>query len=309
MKVALLGGTGFVGSYITDELLNHGYKPKVLVRKNSIKKLLQADKCDVIEGDLSDQNALKKLIKSSDIVIYSIGLVREFPHKGITFQETQFDGVKQAVDLASEFDSKRFILISANGARLDGTKYQSTKYLAEEYLKQSGLDWTIFRPSLCFGDPRGSSRPEFCTQLKKDMLSLPFPSPNFHDGLLPVNAGKFALSPIHIENVAQFAVKSIKMDLAKNKTYQLGGETYYWKDLIPTMAEAYGKKKWMIPAPAIAVKALAFFFQRFAWFPITVDQLTMLMESNVCDSKDHFDLFEIEQIPYNTETLSYLKKY
>tara|TARA_B100001996_G_scaffold63978_2_gene46032 strand:+ start:22506 stop:23435 length:930 start_codon:yes stop_codon:yes gene_type:complete len=309
MKVALFGGTGFVGSYITDELLNHKHKPKLLVRKNSSKKLLQADNCEIFEGDLSDQAALKRVIKSSDVVIYSIGLVREFPQRGITFQETQFDGVKYAVDLAVELGLKRFILVSANGARLDGTKYQSTKYLAEEYLKHSGLDWTIFRPSLCFGDPRGSSRPEFCTQLKKDMLSLPIPSPSFHNGLLPFGAGKFALSPIHIENVAQFVVKSIDMDAAKNKTYLLGGEAYYWKDLIPTMAAAYGKKKWMIPAPAIAVKVLAFFFQRFAWFPITVDQVTMLMESNVCDSKDHFDLFKIDQIPFNTETLSYLKKY
>ena len=141
------------------------------------------------------------------------------------------------------------------------------------------------------------------------MLSLPIPSPSFHEGLLPLNAGKFALSPIHIKNVAEFVVKSIDMDAAKNKTYKLGGEAYHWKDLVPIMAAAYGKKKWMIPAPAIAVKALAFFLQRFAWFPITVDQITMLMESNVCDSKKHFDLFQIEPIPYNTDTLSYLKNY
>lgn len=309
MKVALFGGTGFVGSYITDELIAHKHKPNLLVRKNSLKKLLQSDKCKIYEGDLSNSAAVKKAIKSSDVVIYSIGLVREFPHRGITFQEAQFKGVKQTVDLAKEFNIKRYILVSANGAKLDGTKYQSTKYLAEEYLKHSGLDWTIFRPSLCFGDPRGDGRPEFCTQLKKDMLSLPIPSPSFHEGLLPLNAGKFALSPIHIKNVAEFVVKSIDMDAAKNKTYKLGGEAYHWKDLVPIMAAAYGKKKWMIPAPAIAVKALAFFLQRFAWFPITVDQITMLMESNVCDSKKHFDLFQIEPIPYNTDTLSYLKNY
>ena len=309
MKVALFGGTGFVGSYITDELIGHKHKPNLLVRKNSLKKLLQSDKCKIYEGDLSNSAAVKKAIKSSDVVIYSIGLVREFPHRGITFQEAQFEGVKQTVDLAKEFNIKRYILVSANGAKLDGTKYQSTKYLAEEYLKHSGLDWTIFRPSLCFGDPRGDGRPEFCTQLKKDMLSLPIPSPSFHNGLIPINAGKFALSPIHIKNVAEFVVKSIDMDAAKNKTYKLGGEAYHWKDLVPIMAAAYGKKKWMIPAPAIAVKALAFFLQRFAWFPITVDQITMLMESNVCDSKKHFDLFQIEPIPYNTDTLSYLKNY
>ncbi|MEE3302174.1 MAG: NAD(P)H-binding protein [Candidatus Neomarinimicrobiota bacterium] len=307
MKVALFGGTGFVGSYIVDELLNHKHKPKLLVRENSEKKLLKPDKCEIILGDLNNPNAMKKTIKSADVVIYSIGLVREFPRKGITFQQTQFEGVKQTVDLAKDLDIKRYILVSANGAKLDGTKYQSTKYLAEEYLKHSELEWTIFRPSLCFGDPRGGDRPEFCTQLKRDMLSLPIPSPNFHTGLVPINAGKFALSPVHIKNVAEFVVKSIEMDSAKKKTYPLGGEAYYWKDLIKTMAASYGKKKWMIPAPAFGVKMLAFFFERFAWFPITRDQVTMLVESNACDSQEHFDTFEIERIPYNTETLSYLK--
>ncbi len=306
MKVALFGGTGFVGSYIIDELLSHKYSPKLLVRESSEKKLLKASKCEIIVGDLTNKAAMAKLIKSADVVIYSIGLVREFPHKGITFQETQFDGVKDSVDLAKEYGIKRYILVSANGAKLDGTKYQSTKYLAEEYLKHSDLEWTIFRPSLCFGDPRGGGRPEFCSQLKKDMLKLPIPSPNFHSGLLPLNAGKFALSPIHIKNVAEFVVKSIELENSKKKTYLLGGEAYYWPDLVKTMAASYGKKKWMIPAPAIGAKMLAFFFERFAWFPITRDQVTMLIESNVCDSKEHFESFEIEPIPYNTETLSYL---
>ena len=306
MKVALFGGTGFVGSYIIDELLNHKHSPKLLVRESSEKKLLKASKCEIIVGDLTNKDAMAKLIKSVDVVIYSIGLVREFPHRGITFQETQFDGVKDSVDLAKEYGIKRYILVSANGAKLDGTKYQSTKYLAEEYLKHSDLEWTIFRPSLCFGDPRGGGRPEFCSQLKKDMLKLPIPSPNFHSGLLPLNAGKFALSPIHIKNVAEFVVKSIELESSKKKTYLLGGEAYYWPDLVKTMAASYGKKKLMIPAPAIGVKMLASFFERFAWFPITRDQVTMLIESNVCDSKEHFESFEIEPIPYNTETLSYL---
>ena len=57
--------------------------------------------------------------------------------------------------------------MSANGAKIDGTGYQETKHLAEEYLKYTNLDWTIFRPSLIFGNPRSDDRPEFCTQLKK----------------------------------------------------------------------------------------------------------------------------------------------
>ena len=138
------------------------------------------------------------------------------------------------------------------------------------------------------------------------MLSLPIPSPNFHTGLNPLQAGKFALSPIHIKNVAEFFVKSLILDKSIKKTYPLGGEAYYWKDIVLTIAKAYNKKKWMVPVPAIAIKAVAYFLERFSWLPITRDQLTMLLESNVCDSKEAFNLFEIDQIPYNTETLSYL---
>ena len=60
--------------------------------------------------------------------------------------------------------------------------------------------------------------------------------------------------------------------------------------------------------PAIAVQIVATFLGRFSWFPITKDQITMLLEGNVCESKDLFDKFEIESIPFNSETLAYLNK-
>ena len=54
MKIALFGATGFVGSYIVDELIKNGHKPIVLVRKNSEKKLIQSSKCKIIQGDIND---------------------------------------------------------------------------------------------------------------------------------------------------------------------------------------------------------------------------------------------------------------
>tara|TARA_X000001036_G_scaffold341237_1_gene320595 strand:- start:959 stop:1885 length:927 start_codon:yes stop_codon:yes gene_type:complete len=306
MKVAVFGATGFVGSYIIDELIKNKHKPIALIREGSEKKLVQNDKCKTVVGDLSDISKIEKIIKGVDAVIYTIGLVREFPRKGITFNQTHYEGVKETVDACLAAGVNRYILMSANGVKVEGTAYQRTKYLGEEYLKFSNLDWTIFRPSLCFGDPRGEGRPEFATQLKKDMLSLPIPSPNFMPGLNPLEAGNFALSPIHISNVAEFFVKSLEMDKAIKKTYHLGGEAYYWKDIVQTMASAYNKKKWMIPAPAFGVKMLASLFERFSWFPITKDQVTMLIENNVCDSAEYFKEFEIEPILFNEEALSYL---
>ena len=306
MKVALFGGTGFVGSYIIDELLKNGHEPVVLVRDGSESKLNNSEKCKIISGDVNDVKSIKNTIEGSDAVIYCIGIIREFPRKGITFEKLHFQAAKECIDISKSLGVKRFIMMSANGVKVDGTGYQKTKYLAEEYLKFSNVDWTIFRPSLIFGDPRGGDRPEFCSQLKKDMLSLPFHAPNFHPGLNPLNAGKFAMSPIHIKNVAEFFVKSIELKESIKKTYCLGGEAYYWKDIISTIAKSYGKKKWTVPAPAIGVQILATVLGRFSWFPITKDQISMLLEGNVCESEEYYNLFKIEQIPFNTETLSYL---
>ena len=170
------------------------------------------------------------------------------------------------------------------------------------------MEWTIFRPSLIFGDPRGHDRPEFCTQLKKDLISLPFPAPLFHEGLLPLDAGSFAMSPIHAENVADIFVSSIEKDNHYGKTIELGGETELsWKEIIKIISNACGKKKWVLPAPIIGVKTVAAVFDRFSWFPVTKDQLTMLLEGNTCDSTNYFLENRLKPLPFDINNLFYLK--
>ena len=64
----------------------------------------------------------------------------------------------------------------------------------------------------------------------------------------------------------------------------------------------------MVPAPVIAVKSVASALDRFSWFPVTADQLTMLVEGNTCDSSKYFSEIKIEPIPFSEENLSYLGK-
>ena len=75
MKVALFGGTGFVGSYIIDQLIDSGHKPRLLVRDGSDRKVQSPDGCEIFYGDISDDESIKKVIDSSDAVIYSITMV------------------------------------------------------------------------------------------------------------------------------------------------------------------------------------------------------------------------------------------
>ena len=308
MKVAVFGGTGFVGSYLIDELIASDHIPRVLVRSGSEEKLMQADKCEPVHGDISDKIAIGDTLAGTEAAIYNIGIIRQFPRKGITYEDLQFDGARNCMDQCKELGIDRFILMSANGVRPDGTGYQKTKWLAEQYLMNTDLKWTIFRPSLIFGDPRGSNRPEFCTQLKKDLIRPPIPAPLFHDGIVPVDAGRFSMSPIHVKDVASIFVGSLASEDTASKIFELGGpHTLGWKEIIKTVAKGSGKNKWTIPAPAIFIRSIAALFDRFSWFPITRDQLTMLMEGNTCETSNLFTKFRAVPIPFTAEELSYLK--
>jgi len=305
MKVALFGGTGFVGTYITDELLHNNHNPILLVRPGSENKISRSNDCTVNIGDISDKEIIESTINGAEAVIYNIGLIRQYPRKGITFEKTHFEGAKHCIDIAMELGVKRFILMSANGVKYEGTKYQSTKFLADQYLRNSDLDWTIFRPSLIFGDPKGTI--EFCTQLRNDMLNLPLPAPLFFDKLNFLNAGKFSMSPIHISDVAKFFVNSIDEKKTFGKIYNLGGpNSYNWIELIDTICNAINKRKWKIPAPVEPIKLAATMLQWLPLFPITKDQLTMLLEGNTCDSSAFFKEFGIQPTEFSVENLSYL---
>ncbi|MAV64666.1 MAG: epimerase [Candidatus Marinimicrobia bacterium] len=306
MKVALFGGTGFVGSYITESLIEAKHNPNILVRENSKKRIFRPNKCKVFLGDINNSIVIKKLVEESDVIIYNIGIIREFPKKGITFKALHFEALKRCVDIAKSKGISRFILMSANGIDRKSTGYETTKYNAEEYLKKSGLNFTIFRPSLVFGKPKLDVQNEFCLQLKKDMLSLPLPIPLFYKGVIPNNVGLFKLSPIHVKNVADFFVKSISNSGTIGKTYRLGGEkSYSWKEIISTISRACKKNKWAIPVPIFPIKIAATFLDSFEWFPVTKDQITMLVNGNTTD-KSYFNQFGISPIDFKQNNLTYL---
>ena len=305
MNVAIFGGTGFVGSYLIDELLKRGHVPVLLVRSGSEAKIHRRDLCETVTGVIEDPEAVRRTVSGADAVIYNIGILKEAPKLGITFEALQFEGARLAMDATAEAGVKRFLLMSANGVKADGTAYQKTKYMAEQYLQDSGLDWTIFRPSVLFGDPRG--RMEFATQLYRDIVAMPLPAPMFYDGLLPFGAGSMQMSPIHASDVAKIFVGSLQEEKSIGRIYHLGGpRNLSWKQILQTIGEATGKRVFGVPTPAWAVKVVAGLLDGLNIMPVTGDQISMLVEGNTCNSADVFRDFNIEPIPFDAEHLQYL---
>jgi len=305
MRVAVIGGTGFVGSYLIDQLVESGMKPVVLLRPGSEGKLRHADACEQVSGDLSDAEALDQLLQGADAVIYSVGILRENPGRGITFDELQRAAPIRVMQAAQQAGIRRFLLMSANGVDADSTPYQSSKLAAERALWESDLDGTVFRPSVIFGDPRG--RDEFASSLTRDIIAAPLPAPLFFEGLSLREAGRFELSPVHVRDVAAAFVKSLSEPDTIGQTFELGGpETLSWQAILGRLAEATGRRKLMLPAPAMGIAAVATLLDRFEFFPITRDQLRMLMQGNAC-SDDALRSLGIEPTPFDPEHLAYLK--
>ncbi len=306
MKVAVIGGTGFVGVHLTDRLLEAGHTPRLLVRRGSEAKVERAPECELVTGDVADAGALADCLTGVEAVVYLIGILRERPERGITFEALQHQGVRRTVDAAEKLGVSRFLLMSANGVCRDGTAYQRTKFLAEEALKDSPLRWTIFRPSVIFGPPRG--RMEFCSQLKRDIIDSPLPAPLFFKGLLPTGAGQFELAPVAVGDVADAFVLALADERTESQTYSLcGPDRRTWREILKDIAAASGRSKWMLPAPALAIGTVAGLLDRFPWFPITRDQLAMLLEGNVCDDNDGFARLGMTPGRFGEEALGYLR--
>ncbi len=306
MTIGLFGGTGFIGSHITEKLHKDGHTLRLLVRTEAETPAGTGERIEIVRGRLQDIDALKRLIHECDILIYTVGIIREYPQKGITFEDLHHDRVALTAKLAYEAGVKRYILISANGVKQDGVAYQTSKYRGETALKESGLDWTILRPSIVFGNPRG--RKEFCTDIRDSLLKMPLPAPLFYSGILPHNPGGMKFTPVHVDDLSAVVAAIIKDDKSIGKTIPLGGpDSLDWKKLLSIIAEASGLNKIFLPAPVALAKSLAFLFDRFAWFPASRDQLTMLMEGNVCDSKEIFRNYSIEAKKFSLNGIFYLR--
>ena len=304
MKIALFGGTGFVGGYLVNALLAAGHEPSVLIRPGSENKLANRDKCCVTAGDISSDNAIETTLDGCDAFIYNIGILKAFPKKGVTFEKLHFDGVRRVANMAQELNVRRALLMSANGVKSPGTPYQDTKFRAEEFVKQSGLEWTIFRPSVIFGDSNGLQ--EITNQLYCELVKPPIPAIAFHTGWSPKGNG-VVMSPVHIQDVADAFIGSLSDADTIGKTYVLGGpDVLTWEEMVQRVATAVGRRKWMLPMPVGLMRFGATLFDWLPFFPATRDQLTMLAEGNVADSADLETLINRAPTAFVPGNLSYL---
>lgn len=273
MKVCVTGGTGFVGSEVLRQLVAAGYQVRVLIREGSERKLVVRDRLEVCRGDAGDAASLERAVEGCAALIHLVGIIREFPARGVTFERMHVEATRNALAAAQNQGVRRYLQMSANGTSPAATTaYHRTKWRAEEAVRGSGLDWTIFRPSLIFG--KGG---EFVTMLAELIRSLPV-VPVFGDG-------RYRMQPVAVAEVALSFVRALELPQTVDQTYHLGGSvSYSYNEILDLTGRAIGRQRVRkLHQPLPLIRPLVRLLEGFEHFPITSDQLNMLLQGNVCD--------------------------
>ncbi|MDE1916054.1 MAG: NAD(P)-dependent oxidoreductase [Sphingomonadales bacterium] len=224
-RIALTGGSGFVGQALLDEAAKAGVEARALARR----AMAPRAGVDWLRGDLDDRKALAHLMRDAEAVIHVAGVVNTPEPE--EFFNANVVGTLTMLEEAIKAGVRRFVYVSSLSAREpELSTYGASKALAEQLVKTSGLDWTIVRPPAIYG-PRD-----------REMFEL-FRAARF--GVLPMPAGGRA-SIIHVEDLARLLIALIPgQDLSTAQTYEPDdGLAQGWAhdDLARAIGAAMGKR-------------------------------------------------------------------
>jgi NADH dehydrogenase len=240
--VLVTGGTGFIGSHIVRRLLSSGHRVAVMSRNP--KRV--PDGVEVRRGDVSDAGSLQAAMAGVDAVVSAVQFPNhpvENPRKGYTYMAVDGEGTERQVAAARAAGVKRFVYLSGAGVRPDQTApWFRAKLRAEKAVRESGIPFTIFRPSWVYG-PEDRSLNKFVTFAR----ALPF---------VPViGNGRTRVQPVHVDDLAEAVASSINLPQAAGQTYDVGGpETLTMDEIIRTMLEVMGKRRPLLHSPVGLMK-------------------------------------------------------
>jgi len=316
VKVLLTGATGFVGGHTLAALAARGHEVTCLVRAPSADRLkasarqvigdvlgdmlgdVLGDAPGGVPGDATRPRGLAEAMAGMHAVVHLVGIIRELPAKGVTFERLHVEATRNVILAAREAGVRRIVHMSANGARPEApSRYHRTKWAAEELVRGSGLAYTIFRPSIIFGP--GDS---FVSLLAGILRRAP---------VVPVvGDGRYQLQPVAVATVAAGFSLALEKEAALARSFEVGGPDRLTYDaVLDTVAEALGRRPPLkLHLPVAPLRLLARALSRFPWFPLTPDQITMLLAGNTCDAAPFYQTFGLTPVPFSAASLSYLQK-
>jgi NADH dehydrogenase len=286
-RVFVTGATGFVGRAVVQALRAEGHVVRCLVRRGSEEDLHGFEAIERVEGDiLGSRDALEAGMAGCDTVVHLVGIIREFPGRGVTFERIHHEGTVNVIEAASRAGVRRYLHMSSLGTRPGArSRYHQTKWAGEEAVRASGLAWTIYRPSVIYGPGDG-----FVSLLAGMIRRLP---------VVPViGDGHQRQQPVSVEHVAAGFARAVRLEGSVKHTYDVAGpDAVTMLQLLDLIGAALHRRVRTVRVPFLLMRPVAQLMQGVPSFPLTRDQLLMLEEDNTGDPGPFYAAFDLTPLP------------
>jgi uncharacterized protein YbjT (DUF2867 family) len=294
-NILVIGGAGFVGRYIVNELVGRGRR--VLVpsrRRDKAKHLIMLPTCDVVEADVHDDATLARLVAGQDAVLNLVGILHGTEAQ---FERAHVTLTQRVLGACAGARVRRYLHMSALGADPGGpSMYQRSKGRAEGLVRASKLAWTIFQPSVVFG-----AEDAFLNMFARLAAVAP---------VLPIGGADVKFQPVWVEDVAHAFVNGLDNDAAVGKTYELcGPKVYTLRELVQFAAEAAGHRRPVIALPMGIARLQARLMELAPGEPLlSRDNLDSMKRDNVASTQPYAPAPElgITPTPMEPEASLYL---
>lgn len=207
-RILILGGTGFVGRHVCEQLARLGFRMTVPTRRAVNAQAVQnLPGLTVIEADIHDSTQLQALMGGHDAVVNLVAILHGSAQ---AFQKAHVQLARTLAKACTATGVRRLIHVSALGAAADApSHYLRSKAGAESVLHAAGLDLTVLRPSVIFG-----AEDQFLNLFARLQAVFPF---------IPLAGAHTRFQPVWVGDVAHAVVRCLQDFHTVDQTYDIGG--------------------------------------------------------------------------------------
>jgi uncharacterized protein YbjT (DUF2867 family) len=235
MRIAITGGTGFIGGHLARQLAFAGHEVLVLGRHRRAKEI-GANGPRFVAADLANVVSLRDAFAGCVVVAHCAGINREIGTQ--TYQRVHVEATRNVVAAAHQAGVKKILLMSFLRARPDcGSPYHESKWAAEEIVRHSGIDYTIIRAGMVYG--RGD---HMLDHLSHALYTFPL--------FAMVGLKEKGVRPLAIEDLLVIMRAAIVAGRMTKKTVAVtGAEELLLSEAVRRVARVTGKSIRMVRAP------------------------------------------------------------